>query len=141
MLYLFTGIDDTVAIPPPGGIYYNCMKYKAAVKDVHMSNSMNAVCADCNSNASSVIKRESHALKRRLAIIEGQVRGLSEMVERGDYCIDIITQASAIKQALSNIEDILLEEHLGRCVAEQMASGQSSKAVEEIIKVYRLKRK
>ncbi len=80
-------------------------------------------------------------LTRRLQIIEGQVRGLREMIEGGKYCIDVITQSSAIKQGLSNIEDMLMEHHLGHCVVDQIKKGEANKATEEIIKVYRLKRK
>ncbi len=78
---------------------------------------------------------------RRLKLIEGQVRGLQKMVENDVYCIDVITQTSAVKQALSNVEDVLLENHLGHCVFHQVQSGQLKKAKEEIIKVYKLKRK
>ncbi len=80
-------------------------------------------------------------LTRRLKILEGQVRGIQNMVEKGSYCIDIITQTSAIKQGLSNIEDALMEGHLGHCVVDQIKSGQTKKATEEILKVYQLKRK
>ncbi len=80
-------------------------------------------------------------LVRRLKIIEGQVRGLREMVERGEYCVDVITQSSAIKQGLSNVEDILLEGHLATCVVKQIKSGDTNKAVDEVLKVYQLKRK
>ncbi len=80
-------------------------------------------------------------LLRRLKIIEGQVRGLQEMLTQEKYCIDIITQASAVKQGISNVEDILLEQHLGHCLVNQIKQGQSEKATQEIIKVYRLKRK
>lgn len=78
---------------------------------------------------------------RRLKLIEGQIRGLQRMVEADTYCIDIITQTSAVKQGLSNVEDVLLENHLGHCVFEQVKSGQTEKAKTEIIKVYKLKRK
>lgn len=78
---------------------------------------------------------------RRLKIIEGQVRGLQEMVEKGTYCIDVITQTSAVKSALSGVEDTLMEGHLGTCVLHQMKSGQTEKAKAEILKVYKLKRK
>ena len=80
-------------------------------------------------------------LTRRLKILEGQVRGVQNMIEKNAYCIDIITQTSAIKQGLSSIEDILLEGHLGHCVVNQIKSGQESKATKEILKVYSLKRK
>ena len=79
-------------------------------------------------------------LIRRLKIIEGQVRGLQDMVEKGAYCIDVITQMSAVKQALSGIEDVMMENHLNTCVADQMKKGNSKKATQEILKVYRLKR-
>ena len=78
---------------------------------------------------------------RRLKLIEGQVRGLQKLIENDTYCIDVITQTSAVKQGLSNIEDLLLENHLGHCVVHQMQSGQINKAKEEVIKVYKLKRK
>ena len=78
---------------------------------------------------------------RRLKLLEGQVRGLQKMVENDTYCIDVITQTSAVKQGLSNVEDMLLENHLGHCVIHQIQSGQTKKAKEEIIKVYKLKRK
>jgi DNA-binding FrmR family transcriptional regulator len=84
---------------------------------------------------------EKQKLKRRLKLIEGQIRGLQKMVDEDRYCIDIITQTSAVKQGLSNIEDLILEGHLGHCVVNQIKSGKTNKAVEEIVKVYRLKRK
>ena len=80
-------------------------------------------------------------LVRRLKIIEGQVRGLQEMLEKDVYCIDVITQTSAVKQALSGVEDALMENHLGTCVVHQMHKGKEKKAISEILKVYRLKRK
>ena len=80
-------------------------------------------------------------IARRLKILEGQVRGIQNMVEKNSYCIDIITQTSAIKQGISNLEDILLEGHLGHCVVNQIKSGQTDKAIKEILKVYQLKRK
>lgn len=81
------------------------------------------------------------SMLRRLRIIEGQIRGLQEMVETDKYCIDIITQTSAVKRGLSSIEDILLQAHLGHCAVNQIKNGKEKKAVEEILKVYQLKRK
>ncbi len=75
---------------------------------------------------------------RRLKIIKGQLGGLEKMIKEDKYCIDIITQSSAIKQALSGIDDILLENHLSTHVAMQMKGGQGKKATGEILKVYRL---
>ncbi|MCC7004373.1 metal-sensitive transcriptional regulator [Candidatus Nomurabacteria bacterium] len=78
---------------------------------------------------------------RRLKLIEGQVRGLQKMIASGVYCIDVITQTSAVKQGLSNVEDLLMENHLGHCILNQIKSGQTKKAKDEVMKVYKLKRK
>lgn len=79
-------------------------------------------------------------VQNRLKRLEGQVRGLQKMVENDSYCIDIITQTSAVKKALSGVEDVLLEGHLATCVIDQVKSGKESKATKEILKVYSLKR-
>lgn len=78
---------------------------------------------------------------RRLKLIEGQVRGLQKLIENDTYCIDVITQTSAVKASLSSVEDSLLENHLGHCVHHQMSNGQVERAQEEVLKVYKLKRK
>ena len=79
---------------------------------------------------------------RRLKLLEGQVRGgLQKMVDSDTYCIDVITQTSAVKQGLSNVEDVLLENHFSGCILNQVKAGQTSKAKDEILKVYKLKRK
>ena len=84
---------------------------------------------------------DKQKILKRLKIIEGQLRGLHDMVDKNTYCVDVITQTSAVKQALSNIEDLLLEGHLGHCVVNQIKNGKTDKAISEILKVYRLKRK
>ena len=69
---------------------------------------------------------------RRLQIVEGQVRGLQEMLKKDVYCIDIITQTSAVRQALSGVEDALMESHLKTCVMDQIQRGKEVKAQAEI---------
>ncbi len=78
---------------------------------------------------------------RRLKIIEGQIRGLQKMVERGDYCIDIINQSLAVKEALSGAEDLILENHLKTHATSQMKSGAAPRAVKEILSIYRLSKR
>lgn len=63
------------------------------------------------------------------------------MIEKDVYCIDVITQTSAVKQALSSVEDSLMEAHLETCVVHQIKKGKEKKAIDEVLKVYRLKRK
>src|SRR6266567_3300152 len=60
---------------------------------------------------------------KRLRRIEGQVRGLEKMVEDDKYCIDILTQVSAVTSALQSVALGLLEDHLGHCVTEAAAEG------------------
>ena len=78
---------------------------------------------------------------RRLSLIMGQLNGLSKMVDSERYCVDIITQSSAIKEALSGVENLILENHLSTHVIEQMRSGKEKKATDEILKLYRLAQK
>ena len=87
------------------------------------------------------MNKNKQKVLRRLKIIEGQVRGLQEMIKKGVYCIDVITQTSAVKQALSGVEDTLMESHLKTCVMDQIQKGKEDKAQAEILKVYKLKRK
>ena len=82
-----------------------------------------------------VIKKKA---VRRLQILEGQIRGLQKMVQDEKYCIDIITQSSAIKEALSGVEHLILENHLSTHVIEQMKGGKEKRAIDEILKVYKL---
>jgi len=78
---------------------------------------------------------------RRLKIIEGQVRGLQKMIEEDTYCVDVITQSLAVKQALSGVEDLVLEGHLATHVAHQMRSGKAKLATSEMVKLYKLAKK
>ena len=80
-------------------------------------------------------------VQNRLKRIEGQVRGLQKMVEEEKYCVDVITQTSAVRKALSAVEDSMLENHLSTHVVEQMKSGNSKKAIEEILSVYKLSKR
>ncbi|OGY64595.1 MAG: hypothetical protein A3I89_02765 [Candidatus Harrisonbacteria bacterium RIFCSPLOWO2_02_FULL_41_11] len=78
---------------------------------------------------------------RRLKILEGQIRGLQKMVEDEKYCIDILYQSLAAKEALSGAEDLILENHLATHAADQMRSGKSGKTIKEILSIYKLSRK
>ena len=63
---------------------------------------------------------------KRLGRIEGQVRGLARMVEDDRYCIDIVTQISAVRAALRRVEEEILREHVAHCVEHAIASGDKS---------------
>ena len=64
-----------------------------------------------------------HLCQKRLNRVEGQVRGLSRMVEEERYCIDVVTQIAAVRAALRRIEELVLKDHVGHCVEHAIASG------------------
>lgn len=66
---------------------------------------------------------DKEALVKRLKRIEGQVRGLERMIEDDTYCIDVLTQVSATTKALQAVALLLLEDHLGHCVAHALVEG------------------
>lgn len=78
---------------------------------------------------------------RRLKIAEGQVRGIQKMIEDEAYCVDIITQTEAVKEALTSVGNLLLENHLSTHVAAQMKESARDKMIPEIMKVYKLTQK
>ncbi|OHB00960.1 MAG: hypothetical protein A3E94_00845 [Candidatus Zambryskibacteria bacterium RIFCSPHIGHO2_12_FULL_44_12b] len=80
-------------------------------------------------------------VRNRLKRIEGQVRGLQGMVEKDKYCIDIINQSSAVRSALSSVEDLMLQNHLSTHVVHQMKMGQYGKVAEEITRVFKKAKK
>ncbi|MDZ4231278.1 MAG: metal-sensitive transcriptional regulator [Patescibacteria group bacterium] len=81
-------------------------------------------------------------VQNRLKRLEGQVRGLQKMVDKDKYCVDIINQSSAVRSALSSVEDVLLENHLSEHVIHQMKGNQEKKATAEIVEIFkRAKRK
>ena len=63
------------------------------------------------------------ACLKRLSRIEGQVRGLARMVEEDRYCIDVVTQISAVRAALRKLEEEVLRDHVAHCVEHAIASG------------------
>jgi CsoR family transcriptional regulator, copper-sensing transcriptional repressor len=67
--------------------------------------------------------QEKDAYLKRLRRIEGQIRGLQRMVEEDVYCIDVLTQVSAVTRALQAVALGLLEDHLGACVSDAVRKG------------------
>ena len=77
-------------------------------------------------------------LRDRLARIEGQVRGVARMVDEDRYCIDVVTQISAVRAALRRLEEEVLRDHVSHCVEHAIASGNKAeqrKKIEELMAV------
>jgi DNA-binding FrmR family transcriptional regulator len=72
------------------------------------------------------VRPDSQGIVNRLRRIEGQVRGIAQMVEEDRYCIDILTQVQAVKAALGRAESEILKRHAACCVAEAIASGDEN---------------
>ena len=66
------------------------------------------------------------SVQKRLGRIEGQVRGLSKMVDEDRYCIDIVTQLSAVRAALRRVEEEVLRDHVAHCVEHAISSGDKA---------------
>jgi DNA-binding FrmR family transcriptional regulator len=77
-------------------------------------------------------KDNKASLQKRLSRIEGQVRGLSKMVEEDRYCIDIVTQISAVRAALRRVEEEILRGHVAHCVEHAISSGNKADQREKI---------
>jgi DNA-binding FrmR family transcriptional regulator len=83
-------------------------------------------------------KEAKTQVSKRLQRIEGQVRGLSRMVEEDRYCIDIVTQISAVRAALRRVEEEVLRDHVSHCVEGAIASGNRAdqrKKIAELMEV------
>jgi DNA-binding FrmR family transcriptional regulator len=79
------------------------------------------------------MRKDSKAsVQKRLGRIEGQVRGLSKMVDEDRYCIDIVTQISAVRAALRRVEEEVLRDHVAHCVEHAIASGSKADQREKI---------
>ena len=74
---------------------------------------------------------EEKDLLNRLNRIEGQIRGIKSMVEDERYCVDILTQVSAVQAALNSFNKVLLSSHIKSCVVEQIQDG-NLEAVDEL---------
>ena len=70
--------------------------------------------------------------QKRLSRIEGQVRGLAKMVDEDRYCIDIVTQISAVRAALRRVEEEVLRDHVAHCVEHAISSGNKADQREKI---------
>jgi len=84
-----------------------------------------------------VARANKGALGKRINRIEGQVRGIARMIEDDRYCIDVLTQVSAVQSALDALALQLLEHHLHGCVQHAVKSGKGDHAIDEALTVIR----
>ena len=100
--------------------------------DSFKSNSSQLKCQNCSVKKKVRSEKEFKALLNRLSRIEGQVRGVRSMLENDAYCIDILTQVSAINAALNSFNKVLIANHIRTCVKENIQAG-NDEVVEELV--------
>lgn len=81
--------------------------------------------------------RDRAQLIRRLSRIEGQVRGIGRMIEREEYCVDILQQTAALRAAIDAVSIMVLEDHVQGCIRTAAERGQADQYVEEVLDVVR----
>ena len=81
--------------------------------------------------------RDKAQLVRRLSRMEGQVRGIARMIEREEYCVDILQQTSALRAAVDSLSILLLEDHVQGCVRTAAEQGDADRYVDEVVDVVR----
>jgi CsoR family transcriptional regulator, copper-sensing transcriptional repressor len=81
--------------------------------------------------------RDQPTLIRRLKRIEGQVRGIERMIERREYCVDILQQTAALRAAVDSVALLVLEDHVQGCVRTAAEHGDADKYIEEVLDVVR----
>jgi DNA-binding FrmR family transcriptional regulator len=90
------------------------------------------LCPHCSGKHKKREDSEKKDLMNRLKRIEGQVRGLEGMLEKGSYCTDILVQVSAVTSALNSFNKVLLANHVKTCVAENIRSGNDD-VIDELV--------
>ena len=81
--------------------------------------------------------RDRTQLLRRLSRIEGQVRGIARMIEREEYCVDILQQTSALRAAVDAVSLLVLEDHVQGCIRTAAERGEAQQYVDEVLDVVR----
>ena len=81
--------------------------------------------------------KDKAQLVRRLSRIEGQVRGIARMIEREEYCVDILQQTAALRAAVDAVSIMVLEDHVQGCVRTAAERGEADQYVDEVIDVVR----
>jgi len=73
---------------------------------------------------------------KRLRFVEGHLEGVRRMIDKDEYCVDILKQTHAVRKAIEKVEAIMLEGHLRTCVVEGLRDGRQDQVVSELIDLY-----
>jgi len=82
-------------------------------------------------------KKDKHL--HRIKIIKGHVQAIQSMLERDEYCIDIVHQSQAVQKSLKKLDGLIMEDHIKHCVADQAKKGDFKKITDELLGIYKYK--
>lgn len=99
---------------------------------------MSEKCSSCKMCEKSTHRTENEKknLTKRLNIIEGQVRGIKQMISDDRYCDDVLIQLSAINKAIESLENTILESHIRNCVNRELKVG-NDKIINEVMELFK----
>lgn len=78
---------------------------------------------------------------RRLAYIEGHLRGVRRMVEDDTYCIDVMKQTYAVRRAIEKVEEAMFASHLRSCVVDGIRTGEADRVIDELVELHQLEKR
>lgn len=82
-------------------------------------------------------KDTQERVTHRLKIVQGHLKKVFQMVEKGEYCINVIHQSQAVQRALEEVDSLILENHLKTCAANAIKEGKKEEAIAEVMNVFR----
>lgn len=82
-------------------------------------------------------KDTQERILHRLQIAQGHLKKVLQMVETGQYCIDVIHQSQAVQRALEEVDGVVLENHLKTCVVDHIKKGEADESIQEIMNVFK----
>ena len=95
----------------------------------------NKKCENCEKSTHRT-EEEKKKLMKRLNIIEGQIRGIKQMIDNDRYCAEILIQLSAINKSLESVENSILESHIKSCVLNEIQSGNTD-IIDEVMELFK----
>jgi len=101
------------------------------------SPALTAGAADHSDHFRHSYSKDRAVLLRRLSRIEGQVRGIGRMIEREEYCVDILQQTAALRAAVDALSVLVLEDHVQGCIRTAAERGEADAYVDEVLDVVR----
>ena len=119
----------------PYGVYNGFGHKKMSKGSEYMNCEKCSKCEACEKSTHRT-DEEKKKLNKRLNIIEGQIRGIKQMIEDDRYCADILIQLSAINKSLESVENAILESHIKSCVLNEIQNGNSD-IIDEVMELFK----